>query len=46
MQEPVSEDWMRYGRAIIESMREVLEESPEDLHDLLLETADNEWGDV
>ena len=40
MQEPVSEDWRRYGRAIIESMREVLAESPEDLHGLLLETAD------
>jgi hypothetical protein len=40
MQEPVVEDWERYGRAIIESMREVLAESPEDLHGLLLETAD------
>jgi uncharacterized protein (UPF0276 family) len=40
MQKAVGEDWMRYGRAMIESMREVLEESPEDLHGLLLETAD------
>ncbi len=40
MREPVSEDWMRYGRAVIESMREVLAEAPEDLHGLLLETAD------
>ena len=40
MQQPVAEDWERYGRAIIESMREVLAESPEDVHSLLLETAD------
>jgi len=40
MREPVVEDWERYGRAVIESMREVLAESPEDLHGLLLETAD------
>jgi hypothetical protein len=40
MQEPVGEDWERYGRAVIDSMREVLAESPEDLHGLLLETAD------
>jgi hypothetical protein len=40
MQEPVGEDWTRYGRAIIESMREVLAESSEDMHGLLLETAD------
>jgi hypothetical protein len=40
MQEPVGEDWTRYGRAVIASMSEVLAESPEDLHGLLLETAD------
>jgi hypothetical protein len=40
MRELVGEDWERYGRAVIESMREVLAESPEDLHGLLLETAD------
>jgi hypothetical protein len=40
MQEPVAEDWGRYGRAVIESMREVLAESPEEMHGLLLETAD------
>ncbi len=40
MREPASDDWARYGRAIIESMREVLAESPDDLHGLLLETAD------
>jgi hypothetical protein len=40
MQEPVVEDWERYGRAVIESMREVLAESPEDMHGHLLETAD------
>ncbi|HEY8767082.1 MAG TPA: hypothetical protein VIP09_07450 [Dehalococcoidia bacterium] len=40
MQEPVVEDWERYGRAVIESMREVLAESPEEMHGLLLETAD------
>jgi hypothetical protein len=40
MQDVVGEDWMRYGQAIIESMREVLAESPEDLHGFLLETAD------
>jgi hypothetical protein len=40
MQEPVEEDWVRYGRAIIASMRELLEESPEEVHGLLLETAD------
>ncbi len=40
MQEPGGEDWMRYGRAIVESMHEVLAESPEDVRGLLLETAD------
>jgi hypothetical protein len=40
MQEPLGENWGRYGRALIKSMREVLAESPEDLHGLLLETAD------
>jgi hypothetical protein len=40
MQEPVGEDWKRYGRAVIESMREVLAESPDEVRSLLLETAD------
>ena len=40
MQEPVGEDWERYGRAVIASMRDVLAESPEGVHGLLLETAD------
>jgi hypothetical protein len=37
---------MRYGRAIIESMRELLAESPEEVQGLLLETADSgyHWG--
>lgn len=32
--------WGRYGRVIIRSMQEVLAEAPEDVHALLLETAD------
>jgi hypothetical protein len=40
MQNPSEEGWTRYGRAVIASMREVLAESPEDVHGLLLETAD------
>jgi hypothetical protein len=40
MQEPVGEDWERYARTVIASMREVLVESPEEVHGLLLETAD------
>ncbi len=40
MREPIGEDWRRYGRAVIGSMHDVLAESPEQAHDLLLETAD------
>ena len=40
MREPGGENWMRYGRAIVESMHEVLAESPENVRALLLETAD------
>lgn len=40
MREAVGEDWRRFGRALIGSMREVLAESPEEAHSLLLETAD------
>jgi len=39
MREP-SQQWQRYGRAVIRSMGEVLEEVPEDLHGPMLETAD------
>ena len=34
------DQWARYGRALIQSMSEVLDETPEDLHANLLETAD------
>ena len=34
------DQWARYGRALIGSMNEVLQETPEDLHANLLETAD------
>ncbi len=34
------EGWERYGRVVIQSMQEVLAEAPEDVHALLLETAD------
>lgn len=36
----MSEAWDRYGRCVIASMREVLDTAPEDVHALLLETAD------
>jgi hypothetical protein len=36
----VDDQWSRYGRALIASMNEVLNETPEDLHANLLETAD------
>ena len=32
--------WDRYGRALLQSMQEVLSETPQELHALLLETAD------
>ena len=36
-----NEAWQRYGAAVIEAMREVLEEADDDRHrELLLETAD------
>ncbi|MHB8685155.1 MAG: hypothetical protein ACYC9X_12620 [Dehalococcoidia bacterium] len=40
MGELTGEGWERYGRAVIRSMQEVLAEAPEDVHALLLETAD------
>jgi len=40
MQESVDDRWARYGRALIASMSEVLQETPEDTHSNLLETAD------
>ena len=36
----IDEQWARYGRALIASMSEVLEETPGDIHANLLETAD------
>jgi hypothetical protein len=35
-----SEEWIRYGRALIAAMREVLDEVDDRQHELLLETAD------
>ena len=32
--------WERYGRALLQSMQEVLNETPAELHSMLLETAD------
>ncbi len=40
MEATASDEWQRYGRAVIQSMREVLEESDERTHGPLLETAD------
>ena len=34
------ERWQRYGRALLHSMADVREETPEDVHTLLMETAD------
>jgi hypothetical protein len=34
------DQWTRYGRALIGSMTEVLNQTPEDIHANLLETAD------
>ena len=36
----ITEGWQRYGTALLRSMAEVREESAEDVHPLLLETAD------
>jgi hypothetical protein len=33
-------EWERYGGALVRAMREVLVETPEDQHPVLLETAD------
>jgi hypothetical protein len=35
-----TEEWSRYGRTLLHSMAEVLEEAPEAAHNLLLEAAD------
>jgi hypothetical protein len=40
MEASVDEPWARYGRALIDSMSEVLLETPEETHANLLETAD------
>ena len=32
--------WDRYGRALLQSMQEVLNDTPAELHSMLLETAD------
>ena len=40
MKASLDEEWARYGRALIGSMSEVLNETSEDLHANLLETAD------
>jgi hypothetical protein len=40
MRQSVDDQWSRYGRALIASMSEVLEETPEGSHANLLETAD------
>ena len=33
-------DWRRYGQALLHSMAEVRAETPEDVHPVLMETAD------
>jgi hypothetical protein len=33
-------DWRRYGQALLHSMAEVRAETPDDLHPVLMETAD------
>lgn len=40
MEASIDDQWARYGRALIASMSEVLEETPADIHANLLETAD------
>jgi hypothetical protein len=38
--EATSNEWKRYGKALIQSMREVLDETDQPVHSPLLETAD------
>lgn len=38
--EATSKEWNRYGKALIQSMREVLDETDQPVHSPLLETAD------
>ena len=40
MEASVDEQWARYGRVLIDSMRDVLAETPDEIHANLLETAD------
>lgn len=40
MEASVDDEWSRYGQALIGSMTEVLNETPEHMHANLLETAD------
>ena len=40
MKASVDAQWAQYGRALIDSMSEVLAETPENIHANLLETAD------
>src|SRR5260370_17409180 len=40
MKASVDAQWARYGRALISSMSEVLDETRDDIHSNLLETAD------
>ncbi len=40
MSEDMSDEWRKYGEAVIDSMREVLNDAEEGLHPVLLETAD------
>lgn len=40
MKPSADDQWSRYGRALIGSMTEVLNETPPDIHANLLETAD------
>jgi hypothetical protein len=40
MNASVDAQWERYGRALISSMSEVLDETPDHIHSNLLETAD------
>ncbi|HEY8677514.1 MAG TPA: hypothetical protein VIN39_02640 [Candidatus Dormibacteraeota bacterium] len=40
MEASADDRWARYGRALISSMSEVLDETPDDTHANLLETAD------
>jgi len=40
MEASVDAQWAQYGRALIDSMSEVLAETPDEIHANLLETAD------